>query len=170
MKLSGWKDTVELIGIAAIVASLVFVGLQMRQEQKIASSQVWSERNMLRADLASLIYTHPQIWTNGLEGSELSPSDTVRFEAMAFLYFHKESIQYSQRLLRISPEPEHLIAYGLANMIWSYPGLRAVWSRWLSGHQISSPSNPFTIDVERQLDEIESGVLTHIEVDYLVPP
>ena len=27
-----WKDIAELIGIAAIVASLVFVGVQIRQE------------------------------------------------------------------------------------------------------------------------------------------
>ena len=54
-----------LIGIAAIVASLMFVGLQMRQEQNIASSQVWSERNMLRAEMANLIYANPQIWING---------------------------------------------------------------------------------------------------------
>ena len=33
-----WKDIAELIGISAIVASLIFVGLQMRQAQDIAIS------------------------------------------------------------------------------------------------------------------------------------
>ena len=36
MKKYGWKDTAELIGITAIVASLIFIGLQMQQEQQIA--------------------------------------------------------------------------------------------------------------------------------------
>ena len=30
MKDTNWKDVAELIGIAAIVASLIFVGLQMK--------------------------------------------------------------------------------------------------------------------------------------------
>ena len=36
MKKADWKSIAELIGIGAIVASLIFVGLQLRQEQNIA--------------------------------------------------------------------------------------------------------------------------------------
>ena len=38
MNTSNWKDIAELIGITAIVASLVFVGLEMRQDHVIARS------------------------------------------------------------------------------------------------------------------------------------
>ena len=44
MKISDWKDTAELIGIAAIVASLIFVGLQMKQSQDIAIADQYQER------------------------------------------------------------------------------------------------------------------------------
>ena len=44
MKISDWKDTAELIGIAAIVASLIFVGLQMKQSQDIAVAGQNQER------------------------------------------------------------------------------------------------------------------------------
>ena len=40
MRKTDWKDIAELIGIAAIVASLVFVGLQMRQDHVIARSEL----------------------------------------------------------------------------------------------------------------------------------
>ena len=170
MKSTNWKDIAELIGIAAIVASLLFVGLQMRQEQAIASSQLWSERNQVRAELASMIYANPQVWTDGLDGTEQSESDAVRFEAMAYLYFQKESAQYGQRNLGISPSPEHLIAKKLATMISSHPGLRAAWSRWLSGHHIGSPDNPFPRDVELYLEQFEDGTLTRVEIDSIVPP
>ena len=46
MKTSNWKDTLELIGIAAIVASLMFVGLQLRQDQRIAEAQIYAESNI----------------------------------------------------------------------------------------------------------------------------
>ena len=42
MNKTDWKDVAELIGIAAIVASLVFVGLQLRQEQVIARTELAS--------------------------------------------------------------------------------------------------------------------------------
>lgn len=40
MKKTNWKDIAELVGIAAIVASLVFVGLQMRQDHVFARSEL----------------------------------------------------------------------------------------------------------------------------------
>ena len=36
MQKTHWKDIVEVVGIAAIVASLIFVGLEMRQTRAIA--------------------------------------------------------------------------------------------------------------------------------------
>jgi hypothetical protein len=44
-----WKGIAELIGIAAIVASLVFVGLQMKQTE----------------DVATLISQNPDVWLRG---------------------------------------------------------------------------------------------------------
>ncbi len=38
MNSTEWKGVAELVGIAAIVASLIFVGLQMRQEHTFAQS------------------------------------------------------------------------------------------------------------------------------------
>jgi hypothetical protein len=40
MNTTHWKDVAELIGIAAIVASLVFVGMQMRQDRVLARSEL----------------------------------------------------------------------------------------------------------------------------------
>ena len=45
MKIEDWKSVAELVGIAAIVASLVFVGLQMRQSQEIAIAQQYQDRS-----------------------------------------------------------------------------------------------------------------------------
>ena len=44
MKPTNWKDTAELIGIAAIVASLIFVGLQLKQSHDIAISNQYQAR------------------------------------------------------------------------------------------------------------------------------
>ena len=44
------KDWMEIIGIFALVASLVFVGLQMRQTQKISLSQAYQSRTSAAAE------------------------------------------------------------------------------------------------------------------------
>ena len=44
LKPTNWKDTAELIGIAAIVASLIFVGLQLKQSHDIAISNQYQAR------------------------------------------------------------------------------------------------------------------------------
>ncbi len=45
MKKPHWKDTAELVGIAAIVTSLVFVGFELRQSQQIAIAAQYQERS-----------------------------------------------------------------------------------------------------------------------------
>jgi len=40
MQSTNWKDIAEVIGIAAIVASLVFVGMQMRQDRTLARAEL----------------------------------------------------------------------------------------------------------------------------------
>ena len=44
MKRYDWKSIAELVGIAAIVASLVFVGLQLKQSQEIAIAEQYQNR------------------------------------------------------------------------------------------------------------------------------
>ena len=43
MQYRNWKDITEFVGIVAIVASLIFVGMQMRQDQVIAVSEALGE-------------------------------------------------------------------------------------------------------------------------------
>ena len=60
MKSTNWKDFAELVGIAAIVGSLIFVGLQMRQEQEIALSQAYQLRTELTVSLNLAVMQSPQ--------------------------------------------------------------------------------------------------------------
>jgi hypothetical protein len=51
MKPGNWRDVAELIGIAAIVASLVFVGLQMKQTHEIALSSAYQARSAISIEM-----------------------------------------------------------------------------------------------------------------------
>ena len=59
MKIVNWKDIAELIGIAAIVASLVFVGLQMKQSDKIALSEIYQARTTAVVEWNTSLASNP---------------------------------------------------------------------------------------------------------------
>mgnify|MGYP001815839083 FL=1 len=78
-----WRDVAELVGIAAIVASLIFVGVQLRQEQIIARSELTSQsfelqfslqQSMLDSDMANA-------YAKMIEGSEsLSIGEKIQID------------------------------------------------------------------------------------------
>ncbi|MEE8575747.1 MAG: hypothetical protein V3T31_00695 [candidate division Zixibacteria bacterium] len=47
-----WKEVFEMVGLSAIVASLIFVGIQLRQDQIIARSELTSESMGLMIELS----------------------------------------------------------------------------------------------------------------------
>ena len=66
-----WKDIAELVGMTAIVASLIFVGLQLKQDRDLAITEATI------ATFANLVELHSQqnqyigIWNSGNAGLEL---------------------------------------------------------------------------------------------------
>ena len=68
MNKTDWKDTAELVGIAAIVASLIFVGLQLRQESAIAARESSSDFVEAGIEMAQLFSDNRQVWRKALDG------------------------------------------------------------------------------------------------------
>ena len=77
------KDAVEIVGIAAIVASLVFVGLQIRQEQEIAIVDTYGELSQSNIDLTFQIGEQMDVWKKGLDGEELTTEELDSFAVLA---------------------------------------------------------------------------------------
>ena len=50
MKKFNWRDLTEMVGIVAIVASLIFVGMQLMQSQEIAIASQYQERAAAAVD------------------------------------------------------------------------------------------------------------------------
>jgi hypothetical protein len=55
MKYSNWKQTAELVGIAAIVASLVLVAYELRQNSEIAAAEADATRYLAAVESYSVI-------------------------------------------------------------------------------------------------------------------
>jgi len=126
MRKVGIKDAVEVIGIAAIVASLVFVGLQIRQEQEIAIVDTYGSVSEMTIEISILVGQNMEIWQKGSNGSELTPEEFGIFQG---LYAAVES--HHQRMfirwLRIGPGDPNEIASDFAYAIYVFPGIRDLY-------------------------------------------
>jgi len=112
MKFQNWKETAELVGIAAIVASLLFVGLQMRQTGEIARGQMYSNQLANALTAYSAISGHPDIWVRGKHGDELDPAD-----AEVFL----------TQVLALADQAYYDYIADFAGFLYENPGVRRVW-------------------------------------------
>ena len=84
MRTRDWKDVAELVGIAAIVASLIFVGLQMKQAQRIAEADRYNMRVANGIEVTSDINAHADIWARGNSGEDLELAEAVVFENLVW--------------------------------------------------------------------------------------
>ena len=76
-----WKGWLEGIGIVAIVASLLFVGLQMRQAQQFAMAEVYQKTLSSRSELTNSINENVVIWNKGRSGGELTDDEARHLES-----------------------------------------------------------------------------------------
>ena len=156
-----WKGTAELIGLAAIVASLIFVGLQMRQDQEIAEAQAYVDASALLIELNQYIENNKEVWIKGLDGAELSLVDKLTFRALCRANFLRK-ISHWERAKRLDAGNPDFIAQSFAYEIQVYPGLRRYFDEVIEsfeeqrsafGHTRSDDT--FTSAVEASLAELD---------------
>ena len=158
MNKSNWKDIAELVGIAAIVASLIFVGLQLRQDRQFALAENAADFDDTMIDYASVIRENRDIWIRGLEGTELSTEDQVVFESVAFAVWQKFNGIYRQSRFLYNSSGV-LAARQLAGELHTYPGLRKyVLSRCRHRESIGQDI-PICDDIRAQLKAFDEGTL-----------
>lgn len=83
---------VEIVGIAAIVASLIFVGLQMRQTHEIALVTLTQMRSDASRELAvAQIGSEPLLAIEAKinAGEELTPYETMTRSLQPFIFFNQ---------------------------------------------------------------------------------
>lgn len=125
MKKANWKDVAELIGIAAVVVSLIFLALQIRQQQLALSAEATVAYSTLLAEVSQSINENNEIWVKGLKGEELSELDQSVFNRLAMTAWrYKVSQILSGQRLGLGMDEKQAERY--AYQLYIYPGLR----RW----------------------------------------
>jgi len=123
-----FNEIAELVGIVAIVASLIFVGLEMRQSQKIALAEIEASYVSASVEIESLISDNSEVWTRGIADEELDDSDAAVFESILLALSSRNwSLQYQMRLLD-NHENADASVHEFAAYLHRRPGLRRAWT------------------------------------------
>ena len=123
MKQIAWKESAELIGISAIVASLVFVGIQLRQDRELAYAESTISELGYTAEIIGLIVSNSETWVRGLDGEELILADQFAFGAMARLFYRESNQRWSRNEI-LGKSSQDGVVRQYAFYIYQYPGLK----------------------------------------------
>ena len=154
-----WKDLAEVIGFVALIASLIFVGLQIRQDHKIARLQTAADFDDTMIEYARVINANREIWIKGLEGADLTPEDQVTFEAVAFAVWQKFLGLYNREIIFDNVRKDG-IARQLASELYIFPGLREYFLARCGHHESIGFFRPYCSDVKEQLGKLDDGTLS----------
>ena len=105
MATSKLREWLEIIGLFAVVASLVFVGLQMKQSQEIALSQASQARTGMSVETIVSTAENPlfiSAMTKGRRGEEQSPEEqaaTSQYANAILFTYEDQYFQYSNGFL-----------------------------------------------------------------------
>jgi len=127
MKNANWKDVAELLGISAIVASLVFVGLQMRQAQEIAYSELDVSLLAIQAETTNLISVNSTVWVKGNADEELSAAESAVFYELVGLLNTRWFVEHRHATQLGRPDIAETIKYDWSAFLHQNPGARQVW-------------------------------------------
>ncbi len=158
-----WNDLFERIGIVAIITSLIFVGLQVRQDQNIAVVQILSAHDGNMVEMANLISENRVVWIRGLDGEELSEPDEAAFQTMADAADRLMSNRFTRTQL-LDTFPGEIVAQRYAFSLFIYPGMRRVYEGKENRRQThniafnrTATGGNFRITVKKLLAELDAG-------------
>jgi len=127
-----WKEIAEFVGIAAIVASLVFVGLELRQSRQIAVADIYQQRSSMLIDLqAARLTSEPltQSMNKFVENEPINAWERSVINTGHYLfltYWENVHFQYQSGLM---PEEQWQASQrAMANYLRNTPGALEFWN------------------------------------------
>ena len=127
MKYQRWKDAIELAGIVAIVASLIFVGLQMRQEREIAKNE--GDLSILSSaiEVRNAFNDHADIWVKANSGNDLNDAEAFIFSNLVHSINISSFFNYERAVRLKGGDVAAVILHDFAAILYQYPAVRAEW-------------------------------------------
>lgn len=124
------SDWLQLLGFGGLIASLVFVGLELRQSREIAIADVYQQRAAMLIDVHSITLSSELLYDmyNRMQaGESLNAGDQLLLSTALtpiFTYWENNHFQYEMGLLS---EEQWLSSRNALKAVVQRPEVRAWW-------------------------------------------
>jgi hypothetical protein len=125
MKLDRIREWAELVGMIAIVASLVFVGLEMNQARELALADSQIARIENQTSTRELLFQYANIWVRGNAGDELDDVENVIHEELVGLFWQRAF--WTATSSRQFGWDKAMSVHDFAAFLHRNPGARRAW-------------------------------------------
>jgi hypothetical protein len=149
----GYREVAEIVGVASIVGSLIFVGMEMNQTQQIALNE--RSYSMVESGIEQYnsIIGHPDIWARGNAGEDMTNADMVVYEYQIQTVWHI-AFWNTQTQRRFGSNLD-IALNDFAGFLHRNPGARVTWENTID--QLFHYRTLLSVDLEISgLREIEA--------------
>ena len=158
MDFKKFNEIAELVGIAAVVASLVFVGLQLKQASDIAQNEVALGIFATSVEINSQMNEYADIWVRGKRGDELNETEAAIFGGLMQNLNNEAFFARSTRLQLGGSLDRSIEAHRLARVLHENPGARKVWMDYQSAYQPFRALRQVPLESESFSDQVREAL------------
>ena len=125
------NDWLQVVGLFAVLGGLIFVGLQLRLDRRVALSEGAVAGLQAQVGFVDLLVQNSDVWLKGASGESLSPSEQHQFDELAAVYeFRYFTIWNTANQLGSAP-PDRWVGEAALDF-FDNPGLLAWWNKYLA--------------------------------------
>jgi len=153
-----FAQSLSILSNLGVLAGLVFVGLQLQQDRKIAESTLLFDATNTRMYWVELVRESPKVWTKGLAGEPLTPTEAAEFEQVAISWELFHYTAYVVQPLFDIDSTKYVREWAL--QLHTHPGLMGWWERYRQRmHYIASPApnegNPWFDAIDAEMEHLQ---------------
>ena len=158
MDFGKFNEVAELVGIAAVVASLIFVGLQMKQASDIAQNEVSLGIFATSLEISNEMNEYADIWIRGSRGDELDETEATIFGGLIQNLNNQAFFARSMRAQLGEDERLSTEVYNFARLLHENPGARKVWMEWQADYQPYRALKRVPLESESFSDQVREAL------------
>ena len=148
------REWLEIVGILAVVASLVFVGLEIRQSARAAYDESISSDYDAIVNVETAIADNADVWLRGCRAEELSDVDQMKFTRLYTMYEFMYFMRWMRAIDGVGGSVEEL---ALDNMAWNLYRSEGLMREWRL-HGAWRPHVPDTAEFHLWRNLVEARV------------
>ena len=154
MKKIDLVQTIRILANAGVIAGLIFVGLQLRQDQLIARTQMMftsGDQSLYWAEVAT---SNLELWFRGLSGEPLTQEETLGFNTLAEAWMIRYITGFAGTSQLSVSGAEGIFVQEAALKLHQSPGLLRWWLSFQERARIADQGYGFIDLVNEELERL----------------